>query len=54
MWVEVYYIKWLLKLVNTIIIAINNHMIVIQVQIEKNIIKDVLLDNGLNVNIVTK
>jgi len=29
-------------------------MIVIQVQIEKNIIKDVLLDNGLNVNIVTK
>jgi hypothetical protein len=29
-------------------------MIVIQVQIEKNIIKDVLLDNGLNVNIMTK
>jgi hypothetical protein len=29
-------------------------MIVTQVQIEKNIIKDVLLDNGLNVNIMTK
>jgi hypothetical protein len=29
-------------------------MIVIQVQIEKNIIKDVLLDNGLNVNIMTE
>jgi len=29
-------------------------MIVIQVQIEKNIIKDVLLDNVLNVNIMTK
>jgi len=29
-------------------------MIVIQVQIEKNIIIDVLLDNGLNVNIMTK
>jgi len=29
-------------------------MIVIRVQIEKNIIKDVLLDNGLNVNIMTK
>jgi hypothetical protein len=29
-------------------------MIVIQVQIENNIIKDVLLDNGLNVNIMTK
>jgi hypothetical protein len=29
-------------------------MIVIQLQIEKNIIKDVLLDNGLNVNIITK
>jgi hypothetical protein len=29
-------------------------MIVIQVQIEKNIIEDVLLDNGLNVNIMTK
>jgi hypothetical protein len=29
-------------------------MIVIQVQIKKNIIKDVLLDNGLNVNIMTE
>jgi len=29
-------------------------MIVIQVQMEKNIIKDVLLYNGLNVNIETK
>jgi hypothetical protein len=29
-------------------------MIVIQVQIEMNIIIDVFLDNGLNVNIMTK
>jgi len=29
-------------------------MIVVQIQIEKNIIKDVLLDNGLNVNVMTK
>jgi hypothetical protein len=34
--------------------TINNHMIVIQVQIENNIIEDVLLDYVLNVNIMTK
>jgi len=27
-------------------------MTIIQIQIEKNMIKDVLLDNGLNVNIM--
>lgn len=34
--------------------AINNHMAVIQVQIDRNTIDDVLLDGGLGVNIVTK
>ncbi len=35
-------------------IAIDNHMAVIQVQIRKNIIKDVLLDGGYGVNIITE
>jgi hypothetical protein len=34
------------------IVAINNHMVVIQVQIVKNTIDDVLLDGGLGVNII--
>jgi len=34
--------------------AIDNHMIVIQVQIGKNTIEDVLLDGGSGVNIITK
>ncbi len=36
------------------VVAIYNHMVVIQVQIGKNIIEDVLLDGGSGVNIITK
>jgi hypothetical protein len=32
--------------VGTIVVAIDNHIIVIQVQIKKNTIEDVLLDGG--------
>jgi hypothetical protein len=35
-------------------ITIDNHMAVIQVQIRKNTIKDVLLDRGYKVNIIKK
>ncbi len=38
--------------VRTIVVPIDNHMAVIQVQIRKNIIKDVLLDAGSRVNII--
>ncbi len=40
--------------IDTTIIKINNEMIVIQVQIGKNIIEDVLLDGGTSVNIITE
>ncbi len=40
--------------VGTIVVAIDNHMAVIQVQIGKNTIDDVLLDGGFGVNIITK
>ncbi len=39
--------------VGIIIVAIDNHMVVIQVQIGKNTIEDVLLDGGFGVNIIT-
>jgi len=39
--------------VGTTIIAIDNHVIVIQVQIEKNTIEDVLLDGGSRIHIIT-
>jgi hypothetical protein len=35
------------------VVTIDNHMEIIQVQIGKNTIKDVLLDGGFGVNIVT-
>jgi hypothetical protein len=35
-------------------IAIDHQMVVIHVQIGKNFIKDVLLDGGFGVNIITK
>jgi hypothetical protein len=35
-------------------IAIDNHMAIIQVQIGKNTIEDVLLDGGSRINIITK
>jgi hypothetical protein len=39
--------------VKTTVVTIDNHMEIIQVQIGKNTIKDVLLDGGFGVNIVT-
>ncbi len=39
--------------VGTTVIAIDNHMAIIQVQIGKNTIEDVLLDGGSRVNIIT-
>jgi hypothetical protein len=40
--------------VGTYAIAIDNHMLVMQVQIRKNIIEDVLLNGGFKVNVITK
>jgi hypothetical protein len=39
---------------DTIAIKVDNQMVVIQVQIGKNIIEDVLIGGETNVNIVTK
>lgn len=36
------------------LVAINPHMVIIQMHVGKNIMEDVLLDGGLGVNIVTK
>jgi hypothetical protein len=35
-------------------IEVNNQMVVIQVQMGKNIVEDVLIDGGANVNITTE
>jgi len=40
--------------INTIVVAIDNHMAIIQIQIAKNIIDNVLLDGGSSVNIILK
>jgi hypothetical protein len=40
--------------VKTTTVTIDNHMGVIQIQIGKNTIEDVLLDGGSRVNIITK
>ncbi len=40
--------------VGTFIVAIDNHMATIQVQIRNNTIEDVLLDGGFRVNIITE
>jgi hypothetical protein len=40
--------------VGTIIVAIDNHMTNIQVQIGKNTIEDVLLDGGSRINFITE
>ncbi len=47
-------VGFLVPKVRTIAIAINNHMAIIQVQIGKNTIEDVLLDGGLRINIITQ
>jgi hypothetical protein len=38
--------------VRIVVVAIDNHMAIIQVQIGKNTIEDVLLDGGFGVNII--
>jgi hypothetical protein len=40
--------------IGTTIVVIDNHMVVIQVQIGNNTIDDVLLDGVFRVNIITK
>jgi hypothetical protein len=40
--------------VDTVAIKVNNQVAIIQVQVGKNIIEDVLLDGGTSVNIITK
>jgi hypothetical protein len=44
----------LIPKVGTSTIAIDNHMVVIQVQIKKNTIEDVLLNGGSRINIIIK
>jgi hypothetical protein len=39
---------------NTTIIEVDNKMAIIQIQVRNNIIKDVLIDGGASVNIITK
>jgi hypothetical protein len=39
---------------NAAIIKVDNQMIVIQIQVGKNIVEVVLLDGGANVDIITK
>ncbi len=45
-------VGFLIPKVGTTIVAINNHMAVIQVQIGKNTIEDALLDGGIGINII--
>jgi hypothetical protein len=40
--------------ISTTTMVINNHMVIIQIQIGRNTIDDVLLDGGSRVNINTK
>ncbi len=40
--------------INTTIVAIDNYTTIIQVQIGRNTIDDVLLDVGFGVNVITK
>jgi hypothetical protein len=39
---------------DTITIEVDNHMAIIQIQVGKNIVEDVLIDGGTSVNIITK
>jgi hypothetical protein len=39
---------------NTTTIKVDNHMAIIQVQVRKNIVEDILLDGGASVNIITE
>jgi len=40
--------------INTVAIKVNNQMVIIQVQVGKNTIEDVLLNGGASVNIITQ
>jgi hypothetical protein len=40
--------------INIVAIEVDNQMVVIQVQVRKNIVEDVFLDGGASVNIITK
>jgi hypothetical protein len=37
---------------DTAVVEVDNQMVVIQIQIGKNIVEDVLIDGGVNVNII--
>jgi hypothetical protein len=39
---------------DTSVIEVDNQMVAIQVQVGKNIVKDVLIDGGASVNIITE
>jgi hypothetical protein len=39
---------------DTIIIEVDNQMVVIQIQVGKNIVENVLIDGGTSVNIITE
>ncbi len=39
---------------NTVVTKANNQMAILQVQVGKNIVEDVLLDGGASVNIIIK
>jgi hypothetical protein len=47
-------VDYVVPKVGTTIVSINIHMAIIQVWIGKNTIKDVLLDGGSRINIITK
>ncbi len=47
-------VGFLIPEVGIAVVAIDNHMAVIHIQIAKNTIKDVLLDGGSGINIITK
>jgi hypothetical protein len=40
--------------VDIAVIEVDNYMVIIQVQVGKNIVEDVLLDGGASVNIIKK
>ncbi len=40
--------------IDIVAIKINNQMVVIQIQVGKNIVEDVLIDGGANVNVIIK
>lgn len=47
-------VPYVVPKITTTTIVIDNHMVVIQLHIGKTIVKDVLLDGGSKVNIITK